>query len=623
VPVEYTTIQGAIDAANNGDVVIVAEDTYYENINFKGKAITVASHFFIDGDELHIENTILDGSQPSNPDSGSVVSFVNGEDTTSVICGFTITGGTGTHSLYWDDRNGGGVYVDSSGAKISNNIIEYNSVDYLYAWGGGILAYSLGNHNLIVIENIIRNNYSIGGSGGGSSGGGIAFWNDSYVLLQNNQILNNSVSGDYTMGGGIECAGPVSQVYILNNQVTANIAQSGNYLTGGGGIDLFNCTTNAPVVLNNLIANNYTTMNGGGVRIYFGLDHLSNMEIIKYKTLLQTETYTEVLVLENNTIVNNVADREGGGLHCVEPTEIINCIVWGNDAPIGQQYSRNLTAFYSDVEDGISGGFGNIDLNPHFLDTVFYMLSDTDSPCIDAGNPNPIYNDVEDLQNPGNPWWPALGTLVNDMGHFGGPNSIWCYWIWPLKFSLPTPPTLVSPTGSVDTTEVEFAWTMSNPIVLKYMFEIAPNNQFSNSFIDSTITDTTYLYSNLNYGGSYWWRVRAYNAMGWSEFSNVNSIIVVSVDGKENVPTKYALTQNFPNPFNPNTTIKYQIPELSFVTLKIYDVLGSEIITLVNEKKPTGEYEVEFDAYGLSSGIYFYKLQAGDFIQTKKMVLLR
>jgi len=83
------------------------------------------------------------------------------------------------------------------------------------------------------------------------------------------------------------------------------------------------------------------------------------------------------------------------------------------------------------------------------------------------------------------------------------------------------------------------------------------------------------------------------------------------------------LTQNYPNPFNPSTKIKYQIPELSFVTIKVYDVLGKEVTTLINEEKPAGSYEVEFDASRLPSGVYFYRLQAGSFIETKKMILLR
>ena len=86
---------------------------------------------------------------------------------------------------------------------------------------------------------------------------------------------------------------------------------------------------------------------------------------------------------------------------------------------------------------------------------------------------------------------------------------------------------------------------------------------------------------------------------------------------------KWCLSYNYPNPFNPTTTIKYEIPELSFVTLKVYDVLGKEIATLVNEEKAAGIYELEFNAAGLPSGIYFYQLKAGSFNQIKKMALMK
>ena len=108
VPGDQPTIQVGITAAQNGDTILVDDRTYIENINFKGKAITVASHFLVDSNETHIENTIIDGSQPTNPDSGSVVVFNSGEDTTSILCGFTITGGTGTYDPF-PARVGGGI----------------------------------------------------------------------------------------------------------------------------------------------------------------------------------------------------------------------------------------------------------------------------------------------------------------------------------------------------------------------------------------------------------------------------------------------------------------------------------------------------------------------------------
>jgi len=99
---------------------------------------------------------------------------------------------------------------------------------------------------------------------------------------------------------------------------------------------------------------------------------------------------------------------------------------------------------------------------------------------------------------------------------------------------------------------------------------------------------------------------------------------VMPVENDENVvPSEYSLSQNYPNPFNPSTKIKYSIPQASFVTLKIYDVLGNEIMTLANSEKSVGIYEVKFNASSLPSGIYFYQLQAGSFAETRKMVLLK
>jgi hypothetical protein len=99
--------------------------------------------------------------------------------------------------------------------------------------------------------------------------------------------------------------------------------------------------------------------------------------------------------------------------------------------------------------------------------------------------------------------------------------------------------------------------------------------------------------------------------------------IVTSVQNEDQNPIAFSLEQNYPNPFNPSTKIKYSIPNSEFVTLKVYDVLGNEVATLVNEEKSAGSYEVNFNASQLSSGIYFYKLQTGNFAETKKMLLLK
>jgi CubicO group peptidase (beta-lactamase class C family) len=97
----------------------------------------------------------------------------------------------------------------------------------------------------------------------------------------------------------------------------------------------------------------------------------------------------------------------------------------------------------------------------------------------------------------------------------------------------------------------------------------------------------------------------------------------VSVGDELTFPVSYRLYQNFPNPFNPDTKILYRIQELCFVTLKVFDVLGNEVVTLVKEKKPAGTYEFDFNADELPSSVYFYKLQAGSFVETKKMILLK
>lgn len=216
VPADYSTIQVAIDAATNADIVLVADGTYLENINYKGKAITVASHYLIDGDTTHINNTIIDGSQPVNPDSASVVLFVSGEDTTSILTGFTITGGSGTYNAQWQGRDGGGIFCFNSGCKIVKNQIMNNSVDGVYASGGGIS--TSYEHSTV------------------------------YIILRGNIITSNTVTAttDIAIGGGIDvyCNGEIT-----DNIISYNECHSNAYQALGGGLDCYYSGTVPPEII--------------------------------------------------------------------------------------------------------------------------------------------------------------------------------------------------------------------------------------------------------------------------------------------------------------------------------------------------------------------------------------
>jgi len=198
IPNDYPTIQLGIDAANAGDTVLVSPGTYFENINFNGKNITVGSLFLTTGDKSYISLTMIDGR-----DSSSVVTFTNGEDTTALITGFTIRHGYGAS---WLDGNGGGICCINSSPTIDNNLIDSNNVSF-------------------------------------ADGGGIYCENSSAIITNNSLIYNG---GNYVLiGTGIACKG--GSPYIARNLITGSWGDSHN------GIDLVN--SNATIV-NNTIVNN-------------------------------------------------------------------------------------------------------------------------------------------------------------------------------------------------------------------------------------------------------------------------------------------------------------------------------------------------------------------------------
>ncbi len=105
--------------------------------------------------------------------------------------------------------------------------------------------------------------------------------------------------------------------------------------------------------------------------------------------------------------------------------------------------------------------------------------------------------------------------------------------------------------------------------------------------------------------------------------ANGTHLLLTDVSDISNVDISFLLSQNYPNPFNPFTTFKYSVPVRSLVTIKIFDIMGSEIETIVNDERPAGAYELTWNAGNLPSGVYFYKMQAGNFIQTKKLILMK
>lgn len=344
VPGDQPTIQAGIDSAQISDTVLVAPGTYFENINFKGKNIVVASEFLYTQEQSSVINTVIDGGAPSHPDTVSCVRIVSGEDARAVLMGFTLTHGKGTS---WRDERGPGTYRE----------------------GGGIL---ITLSSPTICYNLITDNEAVNDSGLASAGGGGIRIGDGNPRILNNIISNNR--GLY--GAGI----------VLN------------YAAG--------------IIQNNLIIGNTGGEDYGGAGVWkLGIPDEDNLD---YNT-----------VFANNTVVNNTTTDFGGGIR-VWAVDLIayNNIFWGNSARAGDQIyadGAGTEFLYSAIDGGYLGN-GNIDLEPHFADTL-YHLSDS-SPCVDAGNPAVYWNDQHDTIDPGSALYPGMGSLRNDIGAYGGKRAV-------------------------------------------------------------------------------------------------------------------------------------------------------------------------------------------------------
>jgi parallel beta-helix repeat protein len=332
-----------------------------------------------------------------------------------------------------------------------------------------------------------------------------------YVGANDNTTISHTTIKNCS-SSGIRCSGfPL----ITNNNIISNASFYSDGSGFGGGIYV---EDGSPIIINNLIVNNKAN-NGGGIGIeasYYWKQEPSPK-------------------IENNTIYGNIVNGNGGGIYIDHRDSVIlkNNIIWSNIARADSQISRTkeaiMTITYSDIQGGWQGE-GNINANPLFVNMTNgdYHLQPK-SPCIDKGSPDIIYNDPVDPQKPGYALFPALGTLRNDMGAYGGQG-----------------------------------------------------------------------------------------AANWQVITSVS-------DSKEiaNLPKEIELFQNYPNPINSETTIRYYLAESGNVCLKIMNLVGQEIKTLVNAFQYAGKNEVKWSVAGIKGGIYFYRLQVGSNVETKRMIVLK
>ncbi len=171
-------------------------------------------------------------------------------------------------------------------------------------------------------------------------------------------------------------------------------------------------------------------------------------------------------------------------------------------------------------------------------------------------------------------------------------------------------------------------------VTLNLSISGTPNLLFSNPtdgktyYVNDVYNDTTYQITFTGGLANFSMNIPPYGSAVLIISDSVRKIIVPKITSVQQlaesmIPENYSLAQNYPNPFNPSTMINYQLPMNSLVTVKVFDVVGREVATLVNERQEAGTYQTSFNAQGLSSGLYFYQLRAGNYSEVKKMLLLR
>lgn len=215
-------------------------------------------------------------------------------------------------------------------------------------------------------------------------------------------------------------------------------------------------------------------------------------------------------------------------------------------------------------------------------------------------------------------YWRVKALSYSGVTEFSLPHSF--------KTAFPLPTTLISPphASTVSSLNPSLVWAKSN-VATSYRVQLSTNAQMTSLVKDTTVSDTTCIVRNLTPNKTYFWRVLSKNQYGnsnWTSAWGFKTPLNSDVNDKD-YPKEFGLEQNYPNPFNPNTVINYSIKQSGKVQLKVYNILGNEVASLVNEYKQAGKYSVEFNASKLSSGVYFYKLISTGYSDTKKMTVIK
>ncbi len=385
VPADQPTIQAGIDAAVDGDTVLVADGIYKENIDFLGKAITVES-------SAGPETTIVVGNIGSQ-----VVRFTSGEGNDSILKGFTLTNGWGDHS---GGDYGGGVFCDNSSPVITGNIITGN-----WAMMGAGIA-SIGGGSPQITENRITGNYTEW------VGGGIYIGESEAGIISRN-VISDNVAGSYG-GGGMFCFD--SSLLIEGNLIAGNEARP-DEVGSGAGIWMQQCTA---TIADNLFLDNITENSGGGILIqhYSSITIFNNLfanNVADDGGAICLDNYCSATI-RNCTFTGNAEDGQGGAaLACYYGTDatLTDSIIWGNHSGdpwsmillTGTSHPSAVTVSHCLLEGGedsveltgnctLNWGPGMIDADPLFTPRPGsdYYLGQTsagqqmDSPCLDAGS---------------------------------------------------------------------------------------------------------------------------------------------------------------------------------------------------------------------------------------------